>query len=371
MSTPPFRLLSAVDQTVAYLREGIDAGRWKHHLPGFVKLARELGVSRNTTVAAVTRLIAEGRLEPSTGFRPHAIIDGGQSPAPGPRRLRTALLLMAALEKLPPGDQREALRVMVELKAAGHECVIVTFPAGKDTHRTGHLSRIVRDVEADAWLVLNGTREILRWFTESGKPVFALGGIGKGLPIASASSADLTVVVGEAVRRLLELGHRRIVLICHHGSRHPTPSGMVRVFREELQAAGIKPGAYNTPDWEETPEGLDTLLKSLFRVTPPTAVICLDAPITTAALGFVTREGISVPGDVSIVSLWPFDTLPGWGFPGVRYAHFECDDSPCYRRVREWVNHLAESREDTRQLICAAHLVEGTTMGPAKKSDPR
>jgi DNA-binding LacI/PurR family transcriptional regulator len=372
MSTPSPRLLSAVDQTAELLRQGITSGRWKNHLPGFLKLAVELGVSRNTTVAAVARLIAEGRLAPAVGRCPHRIFDGGKEPAAsGPRRLRTALLLMATLGKLPPSCQREAMRVMTELKAAGHECVFVAIPSVKDSRRIGHLARIVREVEADAWLVLDGTGEILRWFIESGKPVFALGGMSKNLPIASASASDLTVDVREAVRRFLELGHRRIVLVCNHGSRHPAPGGMVRAFREELQAAGIKPGEYNTPDWEETPEGLDVLLKSLFRVTPPTAIICMNLHMATGVMGFVTRMGLSAPADVSIVSLWQLDTLREWAFPGVRYAHFECDDSPCSRRAREWVNHVALGRKDMRRLICTSHLVEGTTMGPAKAGGPR
>lgn len=370
MNSPSLRLLSAADQTAGHLRAGIAAGRWKQHLPGFSKLAGELGVSRNTTMAAVARLIDEGLLAPADGRRPHRILDGTKSASVGPRRLRTALLTMVALEKFPANDQRSILSIMAELKVSGHECVPVTFPAGKDTHKTGLLPRLVANIEADAWLVVGGTAEILRWFAESGRPVLAVGGASKSLPIAGASAYDRGTVIRSVTRRLLELGHRRITLICRHESRLPAPRTMVLSFREELQAAGIKPGEFNTPDWEESSEGLDALLKSLFRFTPPTALIGVDVPVVTGALGFAGRMGIAVPRDLSIVSLTLSDTLPEWAFPGVRHAHVECDESPWLRRIREWVRHVACDRKDTRQFTGTAHLVEGNTMGAAKQDCP-
>lgn len=366
MSASPLQLLSAVDQAAGHLRAGIGSGRWKQHLPGFSKLAGELGVSRNTTIAAVARLIEEGLVAPAEGRRPHRIPDGVKTAPAGPRRLRTALLTMVALEKFPANDQRSILRIMAELKVSGHECVPVIFPAGKDTHKTGLLPRLVGNVEADAWLVVGGTAEILRWFAESGRPVLAVGGASKSVPIAGVSSYDRGAVVRDVTRRLLDLGHRRITLVCRHESRLPVPRTMVLTFREELQAAGIKPGEFNTPDWEETSEGLDALLKSLFRFTPPTALIGMDVPVVTGALGFATRMGIVVPRDLSIVSLTLWDPLPEWAFPGVRHAHVECDESPWLRRIREWVRHVAHNRRDIRQFTGTAHLVEGNTMGPVK-----
>src|SRR5687767_6742985 len=123
MAHPTLRCTSAPEQTAEHVRAGIRAGRWKHHLPGSRQLAAELKVSRNTVVAAVERLLADGTLATAGECKPHLIVDQGKKTGAGPRILRTALLLPEALEKLPSDSQREALRVMAELKAVGHECV--------------------------------------------------------------------------------------------------------------------------------------------------------------------------------------------------------------------------------------------------------
>ena len=90
------------------------------------------------------------------------------------------------------------------------------------------------------------------------------------LPIPSTGYYSMDALRA-AVRRLVELGHRRIVYICPDTFLHPEPSGHILAFRDELAAAGITVGAYNTPEWEETPEGLAALLDSFFKLTPPTA----------------------------------------------------------------------------------------------------
>lgn len=361
------RRITAADQPAAYVREGIRAGRWKGHLPGAHSLAEELKVSRNTAVAAVERLLAEGTLEKAGARKPHRIVDRGDKPAPGPRVLRTALLLMNPLEELPVDSQREALRVIAEVKFAGHECVPATLPPAKDRDKTGRLARLVREVGADAWLVFSGTLPVLQWFVTNDRPILALGGNALTLPVAMSASYDISVVGRVIFQRLIGLGHRRIVLICSRDYRLPSPGPTVRVFREELRAAGITPGEFHTPEWEETPGGLDVLLKSLFRVTPPTAIVVVNPHVVMGVLGFLTKAGLAVPGDVSVVSLWQTDPAAEWTFFGTRLAHVESDDAAFYRRVREWVTHIAEGRPDTRQFICEAHLDEGNTIGPAKK----
>jgi DNA-binding LacI/PurR family transcriptional regulator len=370
---PKLRRLTLIDQTAGHLREAIREGRWKHHLPGAIRLAEELGVSRNTTVAAISRLITEGLVLPATKRHPHALATTTDTPdEPPARRLRTAMLMMTSLEKHSPFLQREIMRIMFELKTDGYECIPVVFPAGKTPIKTGYLPRLLHETDVDAWLVFTGTREILEWFSARPEtPVFAVGGRCKDLPIAAAATSDVAQTVRDITRRLLALGHRRIVLIAEVDRRKPKPGRMILAFREELEAAGIKPGEFNTPDWEETPEGLVVLLKSLFRFTPPTALICNNMHTTCGAATFLTRIGLNTPADVSIVSLAPEDPFPAWTFPGTDFAHVEEDDRTSFRRIREWVTQVAENRADTRQVWSTAKLVEGNTIGPAKEPRPR
>lgn len=369
MAHSPLRRLSVIDQAVEHLSDGIRSGRWKNHLPGMIKLAGELGVSRNTTVEAVRRLIAEGVILPAAGCNPHAIagLTAVARDASGPRHLRVAMLMMTAIEQQSPAQQREIMRVIAELKTAGHECIPVLFPPGKNANKTDPLPRLIRESGADAWMVYNGRREILEWFASGeGGPALAIGGRCKDLPIAAAVGYDIAAVVRDITRRLIELGHRRIVMICENHRRRPKPGRMILAFREELEATGIKPGEFNTPDWEETPEGLIRLLQSLFRFTPPTALICCNLDMTRGTAAFLTRQGLEIPGEVSIASITHADAGLAWIFPGMDFAHLEEDDKPAFRRIREWVTQVAGNRADLRQVWNSANFVEGNTIGPAK-----
>ena len=77
------RLLSAVEQVAAYVREELLRGHWSGFLPGVDRLAAELGVSRKTVEAALRQLEAEGFLL-RQGPRRKRIIGCGAT-CPGPR----------------------------------------------------------------------------------------------------------------------------------------------------------------------------------------------------------------------------------------------------------------------------------------------
>jgi biotin operon repressor len=367
MSHPYLRRITAADQTATHLRDGIREGRWKHQLPGTRKLAEELKISRFTVNEAVAKLLDEGVLVRAGDRRPHRVASAPGSSAPKSRVLRTALLLPDALDKFDPDSRRWIMEVISNVRSFGHECVSVTLPVSKGAGKTGRLARLVRDTEADAWLVYNGTREVLQWFCTNEGPVLALGGNCRELPLALVAASDMAVVGREAFRRLAGLGHRRMVFIGRQSLRIPEPRLIIRTFHEELQAIGVKPGEYNVPDWDETPEGLEALLKSLFRVTPPSALICETSQITSGVLGFLAKSGIRVPGDVSVVSMSTDGNPVDWVFPGVRLAHAEMAESPFFRRIRDWVTNVARGRADTRRFICPAHLNEGNTIGTSKE----
>lgn len=364
----PLRLLSLTDQAAQHLRDGIRSGRWKDHLPGVHKLAAELGVSRNTIARAVARLVAEGALAGTGARKAHAIVSAGTPPAVGPRTLRIALLRVVPAEKSDSIAQTLLLNIIMQVKAAGHTCMFVTLPLGKDTHKTGYLPRLLKETEADVWMIYMGTLEILEWFIARGEPVFALAGRCRGLPIAAVASDGISLM-RESVRRLVALKHRRIVLLSSQDSRRPTPSRLLQAFLEELEAAGVQPGEYHTPDWEETPDGVIKLLESLFQVTPPTALICTSLNTTAGTLAFLTRRGLDIPRDVSVLSLEDADPLLEWIFPGVQVAHPRVPYEPFYRRIREWVANVAVGgTPDTRQFWYTLKLDQGTTIGPAKRS---
>ncbi|MCU0779577.1 MAG: hypothetical protein MUF04_00585 [Akkermansiaceae bacterium] len=138
------------------------------------------------------------------------------------------------------------------------------------------LSVVASRTETDAWVVFPAPYDILASFASQSKPTFAMFGRFRMLPLA-ASGLDKVPAFRAAIRRLAELGHRRIVLLQPKHNREPGPALLVRESLAEMEANGIETGKYHTPDWDQSPAGLRRCLDSLFAVSAPTAII-FDRP---------------------------------------------------------------------------------------------
>lgn len=91
----------------------------------------------------------------------------------------------------------------------------------------------------------------------------------------------------------------------------------------ELAAHGIAANEFNVPDYEPTAEGLHALLKSLFRVTPPTALIVVNPDETMATCMFLARLGMAVPGDSASITSTIIPTM--WAATGFRSSSVSGD----------------------------------------------
>lgn len=347
------------DQVVKLLRDGMLAGRWRGTLPGRDRLADELGVSHTTMEQAMRRLAKEGLLASAGAGRRRSIVLPKKGVAPHHFRVRI-LAFESAVQHSP-----EVMQVLERLKSAGFSADVATkalLDLGMDAKR---VARFVQRNPADAWVVAAGSREVLEWFCEQPAPVFAMFGVKSGLPLAGIGVlSDIQPVI----RRLVELGHRRIVLLIREASVKPTPSLFSRQFLEALQGAGIKPGSYNLPAWGYQPEGLHRCLESYYQGSRPTAIITSEALILHAVRDHLARRQVMAPRDVSLISLQN-DPSFSWCDPLV--AHFTWNDTSISRRVVRWARNVARGTEDRRQTVIMARFVEGGTIGPASRTDLR
>jgi DNA-binding transcriptional regulator YhcF (GntR family) len=347
------RILTASEQVAAHLREALGRGFWNARVPGVNGLARDLGVANETVETALRLLEREGLLVgQGPGRRRRIVIPEGEIET---TRLRVGLLVHD-FDRL--ADELSHL-----LKEAGHIPVKshkTLLDLGMDAKR---VAGFVRQAKADAWVVFAASREVLVWFAEQETPVFALFGQRHGLPIAG-TGPDKGPAFAEITRRLIALGHQRISLLGRASIRLPQPLPATRAFLGELEAAKIGASAYNLPDWEETSEGFERILNSLFAVTPPTALILCEPFLYHAAHHHLARRDLRVPKDVSLVCTDGDPTFV-WCRPEV--AHIRWDYRPVLRRIVRWTNHIARGKEDRRQTSTKAEFVEGGTVGPAPK----
>jgi DNA-binding LacI/PurR family transcriptional regulator len=349
------RIFSAVEQVAAFLREELSRGQWGDLLPGVDRLAPELGVSRKTLEAALSLLEDEGVLVRQGPRRKRSIVRGSIAPN---SKLRVALLA---------GEVNDfRLEYIVELQhrlaEAGHH---VFFPPktlielGMEPAR---IARLVERTDADAWVVLAGSYEVLEWFSRQPAPSFALFGRRRGLSIAGVGPDKGPAYVA-AVRRLVGLGHRRIVLLARPRRRLPEPGASEQAFLNELAAHGLAVSAFNLPSWEETIDGFQARLDSLFQLTPPTALIIDEGPLFAAAQQFLACRKILVPQDVSLICT---DADPSFDWCQPSISHIRWDSRPVVHRIVRWVDHVSRGRRDLRQTLTFAEFVGGGTVGPRK-----
>jgi len=346
-------IISPAEQVANRLRSELLAGKWGGQMPGALWLEAELGVNRKAVEAGLRLLEDEGLLvAQGPGRRRKIVLPEGHAPP----ALRVALL-----DYDPPARGADyKIELRHRLEAAGHVPFFTDktlMDLGMDVRR---VARYVKKTVADAWIVSAASRDVLQWFVEYEKPAFALFGRRSTLPIA-AVGPDHVKADRLLVRRLVALGHQRIVILVQKHRRLPEPGQAERAILEEMQAHGIQTSSYNLPDWNDTAEGLHRLLDELFRVTPPTALIIDEPFLFHAAKDHLARHGILAPDQVSLICSDPDSTF-AWCRPTI--AHFVWDYRPVVRRAVRWVENVAKGKDDLRQTLTKIEIVEGGTMVP-------
>ena len=358
-TTDMLKTSTLVEQAAAHLRADILKGRWISLMPGRRILSRELGVSHNTVQGALDLLEAEGLLASEGTGKRRSITPRAEMRPPS---LKINILLYDKRELLE-FEHRNIRRV---LEDAGH---VVEY-GNKDLQElkmdAARVARFVCDHPADAWVVIAGSREVLKWFASQAVPSFALFGRKEGLPIAGTSPSKIPELV-VAVRRLVALGHRRIVLVVREERRKPFPGSFEQAFLDELEHLGIQTGLYNLPDWGNNPEDLQRGLKSLFATSPPTALIMSEPKLFIAVYFHLAACGITAPRDVSLICD-SFDPAFSWCMPGV--AHISWDSRLVLRPIMRWAKNVTRGKDDRRQSYSKTNFVEGGTIGSVPKLSP-
>ena len=346
-------VLSAAEQVAEHLRNELLRGALSGSMPGAHPLAEELGVNHKTVKVALQMLEKEGLLVGrGAGRRRKIVLPKNHAPP----ALRVAVLFY---EK---GDEAHDLfiRFQNKLVAAGH--TVVHAPKnltdlGGDTRQ---LARMIKATAADAWVVIAGSKEVLQYFLQRQIPAFAIHGFQSRLRIAGIALNQTPSVVA-ATRRLIALGHQRIVILESTSTlSNPGPDGVA--FLDELAAHGITAGDYNMPGWEGGFDGFYRCLESLFSHTPPTAIFIYSVVEYFATTQFLLDRGLRVPRDVSLICI---DMAPYFHRYQPTISHVRWNDQLIVNRIARWAKNISHGKEDTRQTRIDTEFVEAGTVGRA------
>jgi DNA-binding LacI/PurR family transcriptional regulator len=351
-----FRILSGTEQTAAHIKECLRQGRWTGAMPGGSKLATEFGVNAKTIDGALQLLEREGVLV-SQGRRKKRMIVEHESTEKAP--LRVAIL------DFDPAFERKSFLYQIQhlLLKSGHTAFFTEKSMVEIRLNLNQVKRLVHQEKADAWVVEAGSREILEWFAEQEFPTFALFGRRNGLPIAGIGP-DQPTATRAVVRRLIEQGHSRIVLVTRPSRILPVPGSTERAFLEELENHGVESGPFNLPVWEETIDGLHERIEALIRLTPPTAILVNEPAFFFAVQQHLMRSGFRIPEDISLVCS-DGDPNLRWLRPSV--AHVSWSSQRWVNRIGRWADNISRGKKDQRQSLTKAKFIEGATIGPAPR----
>ena len=346
--------VSTAKQLAVHLCEEISHGRWHGKMPGVIKLASELGVSRNSVETALVDLEQRGILRSQGRGKQRIIVAEG--PYKRKRALRVAILLYEATDA--------QIHYVVELRHllndAGHYATVAPRCLADLQMNVPRIAKLVAKTEADAWVVISASRDVLEWFAAQSIPALALFGRASAMQIAAVGPDHLSALL-EVTRKLIQLGHRRIVMLTRPERRIPKPGFLERAVLAEMESHGIQVGPYNLPDWEDSIEGLHQGLDQLFRFTPPTALLIDEAFIFAATQQHLAQQGILAPQHVSLVCC-DHDPIFSWFDPPV--THMRWDSRQMLRNIVRWVAGVARGQNLRRKMYTEAELVEGGTIGP-------
>jgi DNA-binding LacI/PurR family transcriptional regulator len=358
----PIPRLFLPERVAGHLREGIRQGRWSGSLPGVHQLAAELDVARHTVRRALRLLEDEGILA-ARGLGRSRSIAAADAVGAFQRPLRVGILRHDARLADCPQSSMVLLQIVQALEAAGHTVFFCKKSQIELKHEFSRISRHLEAAGADVWVIESGSLPLLEWCAIQRTPCLALHGRTTIQPLARIG-VNAVSAYRAATRRLLELGHRRIVLVVRESVREPTLGLCARAFLEELSAYRITTSGFNLPAWEETPAGFNRLLGDLFKGTPPTALIIDETPRVIAALAFLARRGLKVPDQVSLVYA-DADAIVDWCHPPI--ARMQWNSTPIVRNVVHWVDTVRKGRPDRKIKEVTSEFIPGGSIGPVWK----
>lgn len=355
MEMRSLNIRSATEQTSDFLREELLRGTWTGTMPGRNALVKQLGVGGDTVQTALEQLEREGLLESQgTGRRRRIVLSN--------KDRRKTLQIKMLLYERDDSSHRLILELRRQLEAAGHGLGFASKTLKDLKQDPRKVARWVKADPADMWIVNAGSRRVLEWFARAEVPAFALYGNMSGLPIAG-TGPDKLPALREALGCLQRRGDRRIIMLVREEVRKAKHGPFLRTFLEDLEHMGIAAtGAYNIPDWEESPKGLSACLDQIFKFTPPTAIIVEDPVLCLAVRNYLAEKRGLALRQVALICADQDPSL-SWCWPTI--PHMRWEHQAVVRRVVRWVKRVAQGKEDRQQRLVAAKLVGSESIAPS------
>jgi LacI family transcriptional regulator len=275
--------------------------------PNIEDVATAAGVS-TATVSRVLNKPGSVR-EPLRGRVVEAVARLGYVPHAGARalKLQRSGTVGAVFPTVDNAIFAKAIDALQQrLADAGLQLLIATSGYDVDTEARQAMNLVTRGVDALALCGVGQSPQLLQFLHQRELPtVHAM--TTPPPPGMVCVGFDNARAIGQAVRYLLDLGHRRIAMLAGVTRDNDRAAARVAGVRLALKKAGIGLAPHRLVERKyglaEAREGF----RALMATTPaPTAILCGNDVLAFGALLEAQRMGIAVPGSLSIVG---FDDL--------------------------------------------------------------
>lgn len=350
----PLKRQSLVVQSASILREYIAARCAGESLPSERVLCTQLGISRMTLRAALSRLTEEGLLRSGKGRR-HRVA-GPKGAGRSPDASRDVIILSPV--PLPAVDPRVLFWIDELREALAKEGYRLEFQQrvafyGKSPGRP--LEELVSQVRPAAWLLYLSTQAMQAWFSTRGLPAIVPGSRYPDMQLPSVD-VDYRATCRHAVGRFLAQKHRCLALI-NPRSEAAGDLESETGFRE----AGASVEAL-VAHHDGTVAGVCAQLSRLLqRKNPPTAFLVSRPAHALTALGYLVQRGIKFPKQAALIAR-DHDSFLEHAVPSV--ARYQVDPVLFAHKLSRLVLEIASGGDARgRDYRILPNLIPGQTLG--------
>ena len=325
--------------------------------PRLEDVAAEVGLS-----TASVSLVLRGAAGPSAGTR-ERVLEAAARLGYRPDRAASLLArrrsrLIGVMLDVRSSYHGELVEEVHEAAAAhGYDLVLSTTTRGRDEQRA---VETLLDSRCEA-LVLLGPEASAAWLTALDRqlPVVVVGRPvpTAGVDVVRAADDD---GVGAAVDHLIGLGHLDIAYV--DGGPGTIATGRRRGYQRAMRRHGMAERCRVLPGAHTEEAGMRAAPEILRGDRPITAVIAFNDRVAVGLLDALSRAGVAVPGEVSLVGYddSPLSRLAHVGLTTVSQNSHQLTQ----HAVAAIVERLDGGRTDHREVVLPPQLVVRTTTAP-------
>jgi DNA-binding LacI/PurR family transcriptional regulator len=349
---------SLISGVAGSLREAIESGEFRDHLPGVRALSRDLCVSVPTILEAIKALESEGAILVKQGCPTRILSPVKDGSGESEVDRKTVVLLGFSPIRL---DEPHFRDVVDRLRKQGYAVVSHQFGSWKFSQPEAE--RLVALHPAACWVLMGSAVAAQEFFSGRKLPcLVACGSSGDGVHLPDFEM-DFSALYRHVANQFLNLGHRRFHLIIGEQSAQKNPKCLEAFVTAVQQREPNRQIEDLIVTYDQSTEGLKALLEELFRpVEKPTGLCVALVSRYILTQGWLLAKGFRIPEDVSLICRDGDDLLMDCIIPAP--SHYAYRTELYGRRLARAIASLLETGKVKDHTLLIPEFVKGDSMGP-------